>query len=144
MPPTNSYLTLLKILRKNLRYIPFEGAEKFTFDSKKWSQFNQADLVTDTSTTNLNKTKSSGLISKDSFRINKNNSKQNKTTKDNSNNNNNNFNEFASQNSINNHFQENWFECWQAKNASILLNFEYHPCPILDWNKECNIYLFSL
>ena len=34
------------------------------------------------------------------------------------------------------HLEKNWIECWQAKNASCKLSFEYHPCPVLDWNNE--------
>lgn len=33
-------------------------------------------------------------------------------------------------------FSENWFECWQADYARVIMNYEYHPCPVLDWNQK--------
>lgn len=35
-------------------------------------------------------------------------------------------------------FSENWFECWQANYASVIMSYEYHPCPVLDWNYKSN------
>ena len=33
-------------------------------------------------------------------------------------------------------FAENWFECWQANNASVVLNYGYHPAPVLEWSNS--------
>ena len=37
-------------------------------------------------------------------------------------------------------FAENWFECWQANNADIIVNYSYIPSPILDWTNTSSFF----
>ena len=168
VPPSNNNLTLLKILRKKLRYVTPKNGEQTVFERKNWSKFNidkSADSVdsaradADATTEKLhaeNQTRrgSTGLGKKNSFKKAKSSpasqpngtsggnyyasgvpsssssSKQSKKIK------------FVPQQRTC-HFSENWFECWQASNVSIYVNFEYHPCPILEWNRN-GIYCIFL
>ncbi|RMZ92833.1 hypothetical protein BpHYR1_052404, partial [Brachionus plicatilis] len=128
IPPTNAYLALLKILKKNLKYIPFNGAEKCTFESNHWSQFSpsESDLVAPAINPGKgsSKPKKSSSHSKSKGAKNENTDAKNHVR----------FNKNIDCSF--NHFVENWIECWQAKNASVVLNFEYHPSPLLDWNNK--------
>ncbi|CAF0826478.1 unnamed protein product [Brachionus calyciflorus] len=126
VPPTNAHLAFLKVLKKNLKYIPFDGAEKVTFESNHWSQFSSFDH--ETTKDQINSTKNS----KSKKNINQSKSKNVKS--DLNNKNHVRFNKSLDSNL--NHLVENWIECWQAKNASVVLNFEYFPCPLLDWNNK--------
>lgn len=136
IPPTNPNLALLKILKKNLKYIPFSGAEKFNFESDHWSQFKPSE--SDFTTPTINSGKFSSKSKKN------NNHSKSKTSK-NENTESKNHVKFNKNNDYSfNHFVENWIECWQSKNASVILNFEYSPSPLLDWNNKSKKILFFL
>lgn len=130
IPPTNANLSLLKILKKNLKYIPFDGAEKCTFESNHWSQFTSSQIDSNIQAANAGK---SATKSKKAS-----NSSKSKNSKNETNKNNVKFNKEI--NCSFNHFVENWIECWQAKNASVILNFEYYPSPLLDWNNKSILF----
>ena len=125
VPPTNPHLALLKILKKNLKFIPFDGEEKLTFESSHWSQFDAANFELNSDAANTGKAsgKSKKNLNQSKSKNSKSDLKQDAKNV-----------RFVDSNK--NHFTENWIECWQAKNASVVLNFEYHPCPLLDWNNK--------
>ena len=66
---------------------------------------------------------------------------ENDTSTNNNNNikiNRNNKNQINHQNETHLDFSENWFECWHADYASVIMNYDYNPCPVLDWNLKSN------
>ena len=46
MPPTNSNLVLLKLLKKNIKYISVDKGLQTNFDSNHWSKFNKVSTET--------------------------------------------------------------------------------------------------
>jgi len=170
-------LVLLKLLKKNIKYLSVENGLQTTFDSKLWSRFNKPPTKEDSppppppsakqarktdkeptpppaSSTetpkpanhqsfrshtetaklsnslyrNTSKSKSevkfskkdlkpdgaSGLAANVNSRFRSNKKGQKVDTRDK-------FDLF-----------ENWFECWQAKSASVLLDYAYHSAPIIN------------
>jgi len=78
------------------------------------------------------------------------NKKNLKSENDTSTNNNNNFkinrnnkNQINHQNETHLDFSENWFECWHADYASVIMDYDYNPCPVLDWNLKSNFIKLS-
>ena len=174
VPPSNSNLALLKILKKKLKYVTAKNGEQTVFERKNWSKFNQnkvADNIDVNGTINnsnnpdetqekkkqsetQNRRASSSLNKKNSFKKSKSNPSIQTNNEANPivvNNNNSNSSSSSKHNKKikfvpqqkSNHFSENWFECMQASNVSVLVDFEYNPCPILDWNikgKICKFY----
>ena len=166
VPPTNSNLVLLKLLKKNIKYLSVENGLQNTFDSKKWSRFNKPNknssqapkqglkiendpvnpqcaapgdkekpgLQSFRAFTEPNNVKKS----KSEVKFNKKDIKQENTNS-----------RFRSKKShkMDNSDQydllENWFECWQAKSATVKLDYAYHPAPILNWKNE-SIYSYFL
>lgn len=53
VPPTNKNLTLLKILRRNIKYISFHNQNETKFESNHWSQFNP--LVANQTSSTINR-----------------------------------------------------------------------------------------
>ena len=165
VPPSNSNLALLKILKKKLRYVTPKNGEQTLFDRKHWSKFNQNKVsdnvdsamngainAEDTSEQrnqleNQSRRVSGGLNKKSSFRKNKSNSSphsgtgsENNNISHSSNSKHNKKTKFIPQQKST-HFSENWFECMQASNVSVVVDFSYNPCPLLDWNRTGNACL---
>ena len=44
VPPTNSNLVLLKLLKKNIKYLSAESGLQTSFESKNWSRFNKTKV----------------------------------------------------------------------------------------------------
>ncbi len=149
VPPFNNNLILLKMLRKNINYVSNQNKCHNKFESKKWSRFNQIDRDTNTQLNNSKQINDDGEKLMNNNSNNNNNKKQAKSSNKNSNQLNkkktnsnnkpgqkyNKSNSTSSDYTSSSHFQENWFECWQTNYVSVVLNFDYHPCSILDWQK---------
>jgi hypothetical protein len=60
VPPTNSNLVLLKLLKKNIKYLSVENGLQKDFESKNWSRFNKT--AKESANNNLHKSCSSGKI----------------------------------------------------------------------------------
>ena len=84
--------------------------------------------------TNKHKTPQHQKSKLDQFK-NKKNSKETETNK----NNRKNHQNGQAQNESAFDFSENWFECWQANHARVILNYDYHPCPVIDWNNKSKL-----
>ena len=150
MPVTNNNLALLKILRNNLKYISVKNGEQTKFDSQRWSFFEKEASAGQVNKVKVPTAKSkdedsgkrateedgsgvgeqskmaagaSASQSKSGSKSSKHGSKGAKTAQET------NVDSFF-------HFSENWFECWQTKTAKIVLNYNYHPCPVLDWSYD--------
>jgi len=164
-------LALLKILRKKLKYVTIDNGIQNEFVRKRWSRFNRTnkteltektappvgeqdalttdDLHLNTETylnnyekpvthsfkTSFSSKPSKSAKPKQESTKNKKNSKPDENTKNRKNQSN------QAQNESQFDFSENWFECWQADYARIIMNYEYHPCPVLDWNQKSKLFL---
>jgi len=175
VPPTNMNLALMKILRKNLKYISIENGIQTQFDKKRWSKFNKiVNVANSNSSSNNNEqtetvadinaalnidensqeqykqppgqsikasfsssNKHSASKQKMSNSKNKKNLKPENETNSYNNNKNNRKNQ-TNQNETQLDFSENWFECWHADYVSVIMDYDYNPCPILDWNLKSN------
>jgi len=173
VPPTNSNLVLLKLLKKNIKYLSVENGLQTTFDSKLWSKFNKPlkqdpptftstvkqNLKTDNEPTPLLPPSVDTPQSKEtqqkaafnSFRsetVKLNNSKSKSEVKfskkdlkpdGNSSGHTGGNSRFRSNKKgpkidTSDKFDlfENWFECWQAKSANVLLDYAYHSAPVIN------------
>ena len=144
VPPFNNNLILLKMLRKNINYVSNQSKCHNKFESKKWSRFNQIDKDANAQINNkqVNDDGEKSFNNNNKKQTKSSNKKPNQLNKKTINNNNNKqsqkYNKSNSTSSdyiTSSHFQENWFECWQTNYVSVVLNFDYHPCSILDWQK---------
>ena len=141
------------MIKKNVRYVTCVDGEKHEFNSHFYSQFNspsQNDCATTAATTTDTKSRPASSASKKQSNRNSSINNNNNTSSTKSNLNNKTNAQPKTQNNVrfspnvasndtpassgSDHLGKNWIECWQAKCATITLNFDYYPSPVLDWS----------
>lgn len=159
VPPTNNNLVLLNVIKKNINYVTFQNGKKLEFNSRYWSQFNTntpGEDATDSKTAGnregSNDTKASSQSKANKKSSSRQSNKQLKSSLNSKSGGSGTTGQTKAQNNVrfspnvgfstttssngSDHLEKNWVECWQAKSASVKLDFEYHPCPVLDWNND--------